>query len=312
MRTAVHKILMFSLLMSWVFTSANTQTTQRVKNRAEQKANQRVDQKVDEAVDKTFDKIEGLFKKKKNKKSTETTSQEAGHNEQTNTTEEEQNAGDFLGGLSFGGGDFEAYENPMRLNLSMDFTFTKSNGKSNASTMLYTLDTWQTAMEMNHDGNDVRILLDNKEGYMTMITTTDGETQAFRMRQRTVDMADVMPDESNYEITATGNTRVIDGYNCKEYIIKHEEGTTTTWTTDEVKGLDMQALARSFASISSQQKNMKQQKYFDIGGVPIEATTVSNNGKETTTIHYYGFKTGNDVSLDAFDTSGVEVMNLGF
>ena len=131
--------------------------------------------------------------------------------------------------------------------MSIDITTVNQRGKTNEMKINYTFDTWATAMEIDTDGNQMRMLLDNKEGSQTMITEDNGKMQAIKMRQQAIDFENSIPDESEFTITETGKTRAIDGYLCKEYIIQHEDGTTNSWVTQELD-IDMTTVAKAMSA----------------------------------------------------------------
>lgn len=304
---------LLSLLFCITFVFAgNSQISERIKNRAENRANRRAEQKIDQAVDRTLDKIEGLFQKKNKEQPSEQSQENRDANDEGNEemTDEEIQQSIFLAGLGMGK-EFEPYENPIRMNISMDITTVNQRGKTDEINMKYTLDTWATAMEFETDGKYMRMLLDNKEGSQTMVTEDDGEIQAIKMRQHSLNFGDFVPEESEFTVTPTGKTRTIDGYFCKEYIVEHEEGTTNSWITNDVD-LDMMALVKAMSAQAGGQSKMGSQSFYNLDGFPIEAISVSKNGKETTTIHYYDIKLGDDISLDVFNLDGIEVMSLGF
>jgi len=306
----ISKIFVSFLTCLLLCLTISAQTGDRVKNRAENRANQRVDQKVDQAVDRTVDKIEGLFRKKKN---TEDPNQEEVPGEADNTSEAE--TAEMPGGGIFGGantnGKFEPYENPVPMSFSMDVTSTNSRGKEDQAIIHLTLDTRATGMVMESEDGNARVLFDNQDGFMTVISENKGELQGFRMRQPQMDYTKAIPEEGEYTITATGNSRVIDGYNCQEYLIESEDGTTHSWVTTELD-VDMAAMARAMTAQARQTKKSGGQQFYNIEGFPIESTTVSKNGKETTVSHFYNVKIGADIDKSVFDTSGVTITSLGF
>lgn len=300
------KLLFLSCICLLLSFAGNAQ--ERVKNRAENKANQRVDQKVDQAVDKAADAIEGLFRRKK-KDEPETPNEEGEVIEDDTATS--NNSGGMFSGISIGG-EFEPYENPVKMNLSMDMVSTDKRGKVENLTLHYTFDTWATGMEMIADEGTTRVLMDNQEGKMTMITESDGKTQGVRMRQPKVEYDDFMPEESEFTITDLGNTKVINGYNCREYLIEHEDGTTNAWLTTELE-VDRETIIRAMSAQMRQKKsNNFSTNAFAVEGFPIESTTTSKDGKETIKMTYYNLKFGNDVNMDVFDIQGIEIMSIGF
>lgn len=296
---------------------AQNQTTERAKNRAKYRTNQRVDQKIDQGVDRALDKVEGLFRRK-NRSSAESPTAEPSTSEsqQGDNTDEESMQELPVGGI-FGGlrsKDFEPFENPVAMSFVMDVSVTNKRGKTDEMQINCTFDTWQTGMQTSTDDGEMRLILDNKEGYLTVITKDqDGELTAMRMQQRAYDLSDVEPDPDNYTVRATGNTRKIDGYQCSEYIIEHEDGTTTSWVTKDLD-IDYADFVRAMASqaSASRQKILSGQPNYGYEGFPILSTTVSKDGKETTIMHIKDILIGDQIDRSIFDIEGVKVTNLGF
>jgi outer membrane lipoprotein-sorting protein len=289
--------------------SAPGTAQERAKRRAENKANQRVDQKVDDAVNKAADAIEGLFKKK-NSDNTENPPAE-GEEAAPQGDSTEVREGGIFGSMGFGE-EFEPYENPVQMSMSMAMITTDKRGKVQEMTMHYTFDTWATGMEMIAEEGQTKILLDNQKGKMTVVTSDDGKTQAIRMRQPRVDYAEFMPDESEFTITDLGNTKVINGYNCREYLIEHEDGTTNAWLTNDIDA-DYEGVLRAMAMQTRQKKGKNgNQPIIPFKGFPIQTTTVSEDGKETVETTYSNLRFGADIDKSVFDLEGVEIMDIGF
>lgn len=302
------KVLLLSLTCILLSDSVGAQ--ERIKNRAENRANQRVDQKVDQAVDKAAGAIEGLFRRKGKNSNNETEPTETGDQPEETSSTAESEQGGILSRLS-NNREFEPYENPILMNLSADITTIDKRGKENKVTVHYTFDTWATGMKLVSEEGTARILLNNQEGDMTIISENDGETQGMKMRQPSINYEELMPDQSEYTITPLDNFREIDGYNCREHLIEHEEGTTNAWITTDID-IDPEVIMRAMASQMRQKKNSSSQQLFNIPGLPIESTTVSANGKETVIARYYDLKFGDDIDKSIFDTSGVNIVNMGF
>lgn len=293
------------LLLICLLTVNTSHAQERIKNRAENRANQRVDREVDQAVDKAANAIEGLFRRKKKNQSSET---EPGAGEGSETSEND--ASTFLSKISMNG-DFEPYQNPIIMNLSVDLTTIDKRGREQKATVHYTFDTWAPGMRLVSEDNTARILLDNQEGYMTMIGEDNGETQGMRMRQPVVNYEEMLPDENSYTITELTNIRTIEGYSCKEYQIKHEQGTTNAWITQDLD-VDPAIIMKAMASQMQGAKKNNSQPIFNFPGLPMESTTVSADGKETVIAKYYGLKFGEDVDKSVFNTDGINIISMGF
>ncbi len=299
--------LTISCLLSINFAQAQ----ERVKNRAEQRANQRVDREVDQAVDKAANAIEGLFRRKKKNRDTEVNPNTThGSSDTTEPSSNETDASGILSRIRMGG-DFEPYQNPIIMNLSADITTIDKRGKEQKATVHYTFDTWATGMRLVSEDNTARILLDNQEGYMTVIGEDDGETQGMRMRQPAVDYDELLPDESSYTITELTNIRTIEGYTCKEYLIEHEQGTTNAWITQDLE-VDPEIIMKAMASQMQGNKKNNNHPVFDLPGIPMESTTVSADGKETVIAKYYDLKFGDNVDKSVFNTDGINIISMGF
>lgn len=299
----MYRLLLMCLALALTTTIAHAQVTEPSKDRADNRTNQ---QKVDQTLDKAADKLESLFKKK-SQSTTEPTEEQA--NPEAPTEEQSApNMGGIFGSLGMGG-KFEPYQNEVQMNMSIDITTTNARSKSDKMTMHITLDTWATGINAITDDGQSRILLDNKEGYMTVITTNEDGTQGFKMRQPVFNADEMAQDDAAFKVTDLGNIRTIDGYKCREYLIEHEEGTTNIWLTKDLD-LDPDVMFRALAAQAKQARQKNTLAFQQLQGFPIEATTVSKNGKDTTLAHYYNIKLGN-IDKSVFDTSGVEIMNMG-
>lgn len=307
-------LLIFTALIA---VDAQAKVTDRAKNRARQRTNQRVDQKVDQGVNQALDKVEGLFRRKKNRPTEDSGASEPnpveGTEPQMDDMEEEPNTSpnDYLRGLQFGG-EFEPYENPVKMNVSMEMVVTDKKGKTQTVNMEYTFDTWATGIKYTTDEDQVmRTLLDNKEGYMTLITYDKGEPTGVRMRQQTVMVDDLSVPEDDYTMTPTGESKMINGYLCYAYRIEHEDGVTIAWLTKDIE-VAYTDVIRAMAAQGGQIKYQNDEQGFAYDGFPIQYTTTSANGKETVTATFKDFKTGSDVNFDIFKTDDIEIMNIGY
>ena len=170
------------------------------------------------------------------------------------------------------------------------------------------------------EDEEMRIIFDNQNGYMTSISTKEnGEQEGFKMRQRTFKIDESqfegnMDEESTeYTITKTGNTRTIDGYLCEEYEVIHQDGTANMWVTEELD-VEYEDMFRAMTSQMQQQKNtaFTNTNVYGVEGFPIQITNVSSNGKDTSVMYFYDIKSGDDLDLSIFDTDGVNITELGF
>ena len=97
-------------------------------------------------------------------------------------------------------------------------------------------------------------------------------------------------DESPYTITATGNTKVILGYNCSEYLVVGEDMTGNVWVTTEA---DVR-FPSSFYNIK-QNKSANQKWMKDVEGWAMEMEMTDTSKKKPKTF------TMNCLSIEKFD-----------
>jgi hypothetical protein len=267
-----------------------------ISNRIRNRVNQRINREVDRAVDKAID--EALSPEEK---ADSIARAQAAHDSTAQPT------------VTMSSGEWEPYENPYPLSFDMTITSSKRN-REETSQVEYVMDTWRTGMRIvQEDGTSMRLIMDNQAGTVTTVMEENGAaTQAFRMRQRKFDLSDAMPDEEDFTITRTGNTRTINGYDCEEYIIEHEEGTTTAWVTNDIDMDYSMMIAAIGAQARGNQTPATGGNVYGVEGFPIESTMVSKNGRETTTSSISNIKTGDDINRAILNLEGVEVMSLGF
>ena len=114
------------------------------------------------------------------------------------------------------------------------------------------------------------------------------------------------------QIEQTGRRRNIDGYDCEEVIITNEDGVTTVWITQDIDA-DWTAMYRMFMTQSrGRGKSPLEGTPPSLQGFPIEQTFVSEDGKETTRVHYRNIKLGNAIDRASLDIEGIPVQEVGF
>ncbi|PHN07438.1 hypothetical protein [Flavilitoribacter nigricans] len=319
MKIRILVLLIAGLLSSNLLSAQNVgkRIENRAKHRAESKVNREVDKTVDKALDNVFD---GLFGKKKKKKKTEETKEgtvpeDARDHEDSEAYEDaeaQRRAQAAIAGMMGGEAeDWEPVKNDFPISFDMSIS-TEKKGKTTTTDVEYTFDTWVLGMKMKQENEEeMLMLLDNEKGTMTTVVEKDGKRQGYRMNRGmfgTPDMDEVMED---VKITPTGNTKMIDGYFCREYLIESEAGTTTNaWLTKEVQA-DMNQLYSGFISAGKGKKQDNSMMIYQNYGVLIEATTVDEDRQETSHIKVSNIKTGDQINRGILDVSDVEIMGIG-
>jgi len=165
------------------------------------------------------------------------------------------------------------------------------------------------------------MILNTQDGKTTMITTDKkGQATGFRMRmpgvkQYTAETAQETMENITFE--ETNETRVIDGYNCRKYIVTDNKRNTTTesWVTTEANINSMDIFSGMMNAFGAQAKKQKggpaaaMQGAYE--GFPI--LSVTDDGKSVYTTRFKDLKVGvSNMDKSLLDTSGVEIQSLGF
>ncbi|MCB0636923.1 MAG: DUF4412 domain-containing protein [Lewinella sp.] len=289
-----HFLTIVLCLSAILVAEAQNPISNRIRNRVNQRINREIDKAVDQAIDEAL-------------------SPEERADSIAQAEQQQDSMAQAYPTATMSSGEWEPYQNPYPISFDMDMTTTKRE-REESYHIEYTIDTWHTGMRMTQDdGSVMRLILDNQAGTVTTVMEKDGDTpQAFRMRQRKYDVSDVTPDEDKITVTRTGNTRTIDGYHCEEYLIEHDNGTTNAWVTEEVDMDYIKLMSGFVAQSRGGQSPMANDGFYGVTGFPIETTTVSENGRETTTTHMSNIQTGDDINRDILDLEGIEVMSMGF
>lgn len=332
---------LFTLLALLLATGLSAQTTaeragKRAKNRAENRAQNNADRKVDRAVDDAFNAVSNLFKKKKKAKKEDPARAKSdakanakvkdggaapNNGEEYENDEEVMNAlNNMMGGKSE---PWEAYTNPVSFSVRMEMTEEKKNGKTEDTSMDMSATTDRFGIRMRGlDGQEeTRMILNTQDGKTTMITTDkEGATTGYRMQmpgvkriteQRTEDALD------GITIEETNETRAIDGYHCRKFVVTDSKRGTVTdsWVTKDA-GLNAQdvfsGMMNAFgAQVKKQQGGPGTALAGGYDGFPI--LSVSRDGKSTYTMRFRDLKIG-EANMDraVLDTSGVEIQSVGF
>jgi hypothetical protein len=136
-----------------------------------------------------------------------------------------------------------------RLKLLLVFTFLLISGlfaqtNNFEGKIVLKVKTGQSENRMNYliKGNSVRMEMPQMPmGYMLMKDSSFYVVMPQQKMYMTIDakQKSMMGNDplqnlsDSQKPTATGKTKKINGYNCKEYIINNESGKTTIWATDE-------------------------------------------------------------------------------
>ncbi|MFK7932558.1 MAG: DUF4412 domain-containing protein [Saprospiraceae bacterium] len=205
--------------------------------------------------------------------------------------------------------DGVAIKNEQPISFIMEMEEIKK-GKSRGKTELTIVaDTWKTAMKMNTEGDEMMVIFDNQKNTMLTITESKDKRSGVEMKQPKIRVRGGK-DDYEYEVTKTGETKVIDGANCEKYIITHEEGTTTSWVTSDYNIHYGELVMPLMKRMRNSPKQMDELN--EIDGVPVESRTVSKDGKTETAMYIKNIKKDGAIDRSVFNVDDVEVMSLNF
>lgn len=322
-------------------------TTDRVKdratNRAENRANRKLDQKVDDAVDDAFNAVGNLFKKKKKKKKNAPTDNDAPTTNDTPSTtpngaryddrvddgglapndgEEYEDEDEAMGAFSnFLGGskDFEPFTNETSFSLKMVMTEVKKNGKTNANEMHIAVLPTRIATRINEvdrkgNAQEMQNIFDTQDGTTTLITSENGQRSGTRVRMPSfnIDVSDEVAEElDKYTMTNTGETKVINGYNCTKWVVTNKETgeVTESWITQDID-LDAQEVFTGIMRMSGGKPGQANNNLAPYEGMAVLTTMTDKKGTKTT-VEYQDIRVGEaNVDRSILDTSGVDIQDL--
>jgi hypothetical protein len=324
MKTRTFFVLLIALLSCTLLSAQKPveRQTQRVKNRAQYKVDREVDRKVDQAMDEVIGSIFGKKKKKKeqapNVEEAEAVPAEAQEDAEAYDEAEAERRAQARTAAMMGGGsteDWEPIKNDFPISFDMEVT---GDGKNDNANIRYTFDTWLLGMEFQSEDSDDKMLLimDNEKGTMTTVSGEPGKRQGYRMGRGMMNMGAVADDMEDEDITftPTGNTKMIDGYFCREYLVKTEDATTNAWLTKEIQANFIELFTS--LSVPGKSRNGAKDnalyKYREYG-MMLEGTTVTEGkkGSSTTTIKIRNVKLGDQIDRSILDISDVNVMGIG-
>ncbi|WNJ17718.1 DUF4412 domain-containing protein [Pontibacter sp. G13] len=289
-----------------------------IDKKVDRKVDQRVDREVDKKIDQTLDdavqSIGNLFKKKKKVKT------EDGEEVQISTEGDEIVIEDETGSevrISYEADDAEIDPNVQPSSFIGSFTISFSESKNGKvkkdypMSLEYFVDEYQLAfIPEDEDGEAGVMIWDRQRGTMTTKMDDDGQRIAMVIPMRgfqvTVDSKEVEQPEFNIE--ATGNTKEISGYLCKEYRYKSETEQGTIWMTEDfdLNWYDM----FSFVGIKGQKKGNGMNSQFPVDGMMMEMRSeVPDKG----IVREYKITDVSEGSVDKeiFSLDGYTVQSLG-
>ncbi|PKL86344.1 MAG: hypothetical protein CVV22_02420 [Ignavibacteriae bacterium HGW-Ignavibacteriae-1] len=302
------KLFIILCAMALITTDASAQGfLNKLKNKAiesaTKKTEERIEKKMDEKIDEGLDEAEDSMKS---------------NQESTKQDEDSDAAAARMMSKMFGGGadvklpenyNFDGYfametetvqGDKRKLNTKMKMHLDKSG--DNVGMEIIEAD----GKKMDEKAKSFMIF-DNELKSMVTLTQSGDMNMAMIMNlEGFADMADSLVEEKsdNVKINKTGKTKSILGYNCDNYIIESEDGTTDAWISHEIK----MSTFKAFQFLQSQQKK-KNSPYSSVrDGFVLEAETTLKGEKDKTVMRVTEVNLNKKTNIS---TKGYTVMNLG-
>lgn len=197
---------------------------------------------------------------------------------------------------------------------TISFT-TKVTTPDETMEMDYAFDTWKTGIIIRMDDkkdelSNVRMFHDLKEKTTTLATNEGGAWKAYKMWMMDMSAAVAQATENEaakVSVEATGRTKVVEGYTCEEYIIEHEEGTSTAWITKDID-VNMGSLFTMAGGFGQHNKHSSVDNSGFAPGVGfcLEGTMKDKKGK-TSTYTVRNIRRDAAINQAPFDFSGIPV-----
>ena len=192
---------------------------------------------------------------------------------------------------------------------TMEITDKKKGkpSKNSPMRMTYYLNHGQIAIkpEMEDEQNTVMIY-DIEDKTMTTLIDQNGERTGMKMKMPSFKLDSKELDGFDATIEATNETRTIDGYDCKKYLIESSDYKGHAWITEEVD-LDFEKIF-SFLNIKKDSKS-KMPKFGDIDGFAMETYSKHKSKDEEYEMKVIDLKVG-EVDEAIFDTSEYTITDM--
>lgn len=159
------------------------------------------------------------------------------------------------------------------------------SGEQNLS-MDFTIKDKLVLMEIEDDGQKVRMISETETGNMTTLVEKDGKKLAIKMSPEMLNQGmssiDFEKPDDKSEVTITKDTKMIDGYNCVKITGKNDRTEAIAWVTKDLKFslFDLVPMAKD-AAAQSGMANL-QEKMMKEGFVMEYWEKELSSGKETT------------------------------
>src|SRR5690606_35743849 len=111
----------------------------------------------------------------------------------------------------------------------------------------------------------------------------------------------------NFEIAPTNETKDIDGYKCKKYLISSDDNSGYVWVTEDVD-IDYDKIF-NFMDLDKKKKNSRLSDFDDLNGMALEAYTEDKKKNEAFEMKIKNLMIGK-VDQSIFDVSAYSITDM--
>lgn len=221
------------------------------KNSAEERAEEEVDKKVENEVNKLFDKAiekDSNDKGKNENPDVNTSEAKPSDNTGSKSSNESQDLSGFMKKLGVSTEDVKHKDN-YKFNSQMvtSIEMTDASGKKSDPMeyqMCFNESTSDLMMKASGSGNSSTTIIDVENSCMLVLTDSEGRKSGFASKfdpnAKTASSPEGKVEEEKVEetedckMTKTGNSKVISGFQCKEYKCETSDEISIAWVTKDI------------------------------------------------------------------------------
>lgn len=189
-------------------------------------------------------------------------------------------------------------------------TLTYKNDRKSSDTINYYFTETKTAIYIHTPSNqpDMKMIFDFVDSTITSLFEVNGKKSGFILPMDEKHWPGLPESKSNTSTLVkqksfyTGETKVIDGLECKEAKVEDDNYEVTLWLYEGYELSMLQVLSYQSVGKGKSKKELEMFEKFGINSLPIEMELISKTGKADVIIKLVNFQ--DNVPDDIFSTEG--------
>lgn len=176
----------------------------------------------------------------------------------------------------------------------------------------YYFDEYKMALAPTLDKKEkTTMIFDRRDKSMTTLIDKDGEKSGMKMKMPKLKLDQMRGDkdaDTEFSYERTGETKTIDGYQCRKYLMEGEDYKGYAWVAEDF-AIDFSSLF-SFIDFGNKKNNPNAFSLDEVNGFPLESHIEFKDKKESVDTKIKNIQSG-QVDAAVFDTSDYNIMDLG-